>query len=101
MSDTGHINSLVATVDQVAGVATVSVRGDLDPVSYARLRDRLAWVAEAGPRRLVLNLALADCSAEQVVALIAAAREQLAPGCLFDVRAAGQRHAPSPRGRPS
>lgn len=82
--------ALVATVDQVARVATVSVHGELDPISYARLRDRLAWVAEAGPRRLVLKLTVTDYSAEQITALVAAAQEQLAPGCLFDVRAAGQ-----------
>lgn len=80
--------ALVATVDQIARVATVTVHGELDPVSYARLRDRLAWVAEADPRRLVLNLA-AVYSAEQVFALVAAAKEHLAPGCLFDVRAVG------------
>lgn len=98
------IPGLVATVDQVARVATVSVHGELDPVSYARLRDRLAWVAEAGPRRLVLNLTVADYSAEQLVALVAAAKEQLAPGCLFDLRTAGQlpeHHPPAPSGLPS
>lgn len=80
---------LVVTVDWAAGVATVVVNGELDPLACSRLRERLAWVAENCPRRLVLDLrGVADRSGEQVTALIAAARQQLPPGCLFDVRPA-------------
>ena len=38
MSDTGYISSLVATVDQVAGAATVSVRGGVRSFSAGKVR---------------------------------------------------------------
>jgi anti-anti-sigma regulatory factor len=80
---------LVVTVDWAAGVATVVVNGELDPLACSRLQERLAWVAESRPRRLVLDLrGAAARSGEQVTALIAAARQQLPPGCHFDVRPA-------------
>jgi hypothetical protein len=80
---------LVVTVDWAAGVATVVVNGELDPITCSRLQERLAWVAENRPRRLELDLrGVADRSGEQVTALIAAARQQLPSGCLLDVRAA-------------
>jgi hypothetical protein len=47
---------LAATLDQAAGVATVTVRGDFDPITLARLRDRLAWMAGNCPQQLVLDL---------------------------------------------
>lgn len=80
--------ALIATVDQVAGVATVTVRGEFEPFAYSRLRDRLRWVAENCPRRLVLDLGPADGLTEQLITLIAAARQQLPAGCLLEVRAA-------------
>lgn len=82
-------SALIATVDYVAGVATVTVRGELDASSYSRLRDRLAWVAENGPRRLVLDLGVSDRFAEQLIDLIAATRRQLPVDCLLVVRSAG------------
>src|SRR5438046_415406 len=49
------MSALIVTVDQVAGVATVTVRGEFGPSAYSRLRDRLVWVAENCPQRLVLD----------------------------------------------
>ena len=67
----------------------VGVHGELDPVTCSQLRERLAWVSENCPRRLVLDLrGVADRFGEQIAALIAAARQQLPPGCLLDVRSA-------------
>lgn len=80
---------LVVTVNWAAGVATVVVNGELDPITCSRLHERLAWVAENRPRRLELDLrGVAGRSGEQVTALIAAARQQLPSGCLLDVRLA-------------
>ena len=69
---------LIVTVTWAAGVATVVVRGELDPITCSQLRERLAWVSENGPRRLVLDLrGVADRFGEQIAAVIAAARQQL------------------------
>jgi hypothetical protein len=81
-------SALIATVDQVAGVATVTIRGELEPPIYSRLQDRLVWVAENCPRRLMLDLGVSDRSAEQVIDVIAAARRQLPVDCLLEVRSA-------------
>jgi len=81
-------SALIATVDHVAGVATVTVRGELGAFTYSRLRDRLVWVAENCPRRLVLDLGLSDRFAEQLINLIAATRLQLPADCLLEVRSA-------------
>jgi anti-anti-sigma regulatory factor len=64
------------------------IRGEFDTSAYARLRDRLAWVAENSPRRLVLDLGVADRFSEQLIRLIAATRRQLPAGCLLEVRSA-------------
>jgi hypothetical protein len=48
-----NMPALIATVDQVAREATVTVRGEFSPSAYSRLQDRLAWVAQNCPRRLV------------------------------------------------
>ena len=80
---------LTVTVNWAAGVATVVVHGELDPITCSQLQERLAWVSENCPRRLVLDLrGVADRFSEQVAALIAAARQQLPPGCLLEVRSA-------------
>ena len=80
---------LTATIDWSAGVATVAVRGDLDHATCRQLRERLAWVIGNRPRRLVLDVGgVADGCCEQVIAVIAAARQQLPPGCLLEVRSA-------------
>ena len=79
---------LVATVDQVAGVATVTVRGEFGPSGYSRLRDRLVWVAGNCPQRLVLDLGVSDRFTEQLITLIAASRRQLPAECLLEVRSA-------------
>jgi anti-sigma B factor antagonist len=81
-------SALIATVDRVAGVATVTVRGELEPPTYSRLQDRLTWVVENGPRRLVLDLGVSDRFAVQLIDLIAAVRRQLAVDCLLEVRSA-------------
>jgi hypothetical protein len=81
-------SALIATVDQVAGVAIVTVRGELEPPIYSRLQDRLVWVAENGPQRLMLDLGVSDRFAEQVIKVIAAARRQLPVDCLLEVRSA-------------
>lgn len=47
---------LIVIVDQVAGVATVTVRGEFGASAWSRLQDRLRWVAAYYPRRLVLDL---------------------------------------------
>jgi anti-anti-sigma regulatory factor len=75
-------------MDQIPGVATVTVRGEFDPSAYARLRDDLLWVAANGPRRLLLDLGVSDRFTEQLITVIAAARRQLPEGCLLEVRSA-------------
>jgi anti-anti-sigma regulatory factor len=81
-------SALIATVDRVAGVATVTVRGELEPPTYSRLQDRLMWVTENGPRRLVLDLGVSDRFAAELINLIAATRRQLPADCLLEVRSA-------------
>ena len=79
----------IVTVNWPVGVATVVVHGELDPITCSQLRERLAWVSENCPRRLVLDLrGVADRFGEQIATLIAVARQQLPPGCLLDVRSA-------------
>lgn len=69
---------LVVTVDWASGMATVAIRGGLDSTIRARLADRLSWVMESRPRRLVFDLGgVADRFSEQALAVIAAARQQL------------------------
>jgi anti-anti-sigma regulatory factor len=82
------VPALIATVDQVAGVATVTVRGEFGTSGYSRLRDRLVWVAENCPQRLVLDLGISDRFTEQLIMLIAAARRQLPVGCQLEIRSA-------------
>jgi hypothetical protein len=80
---------LIVTLNWPAGVATVVVHGQLDPITCSLLRERLAWVSENCPRRLVLDLrGVAVRFGGQIAALIAVARQQLPPGCLLDVRSA-------------
>lgn len=82
------VPALIATVDQVAGVATVTVHGELEPFTFSRLRDRLRWVAQNCPDRLVVDLGVADRFTDQVITLITVARAQLPPGCPLEVRSA-------------
>jgi anti-anti-sigma regulatory factor len=80
---------LVVTIDWAAGVATVAVPGGLDSKIRARLAERLSWIMESRPRRLVLDLAgVADRFSEQVLAVVAAARQQLPQESLLYVRSA-------------
>jgi hypothetical protein len=83
-----NVPALTVTVDWAAGVATVAVRGELGPVTCSQVQDRLAWVLESCPQRLVLDLeGVAGRFTGQVIRLVAAASEQLPRGCLLDVRA--------------
>ena len=69
---------LVVTIDWATGMATVAIHGGIDSNIRARLAERLSWVMESRPRRLVLDLAgVADRFSGQVLAVIAAARQQL------------------------
>jgi anti-anti-sigma regulatory factor len=77
--------ALIAAVDQAAGVATVTVRGEFDPSGYSRLRDDLLWVAANGPQRLVLDLGPSDRFSGQLITVIAAARRQLPADCLLEI----------------
>jgi hypothetical protein len=80
---------LTVTLDWAGGVARACVPGELDPLTCSQLRERLAWVAENRPQRLVLDLGgVGDGYLEQVITLIAVVRRQLPPGCLLDVRSA-------------
>jgi hypothetical protein len=64
------------------------VRGELGPATCSRVHDRLAWVLESRPQRLVLDLErVPGRFTGQVIGLVAAAGEQLPPGCLLEVRA--------------
>ena len=81
--------ALIANVDQAAGVATVTVRGEFDTSAYSWLRDDLLWVAANCPRRLVLDLGISDRFTEQLITVIAVAQRQLPPGCpLLEIRSA-------------
>src|SRR5215469_2351902 len=82
------VPALIATVDQVAGVATVTVRGEFGPSGYSRLQDRLVWVAENSPQKLVLDLGVSDRFTDQLITLISAARRQLPMGCQLEIRSA-------------
>jgi anti-anti-sigma regulatory factor len=78
---------LVVTIDWATGVATVAVHGGLDSGIRARLAERLSWVMESRPQRLVLDLAgVADRFSEQVLSVIAAARKQLPRESVLYVR---------------
>jgi len=77
--------TLIATVDQAAAVATVTVRGEFGPAAYSRLLDRLAWAAAHHPRQLVLDLGVSDQFTEQLITVIAVARQQLPVGCLLEI----------------
>jgi hypothetical protein len=77
---------LIVTIDWATGVATVAIYGGLDSGIRARLAERLSWVMESRPQRLVLDLAgVADRFSEQVLAIIAPARQQLPPESLLQV----------------
>jgi anti-anti-sigma regulatory factor len=77
---------LIVTIDWATGVATVAVHGGLDSGIRARLAERLSWVMESRPRRLVLDLAgVGDRFSEQVLAVITAARQQLPRESLLQV----------------
>ncbi len=77
---------LIVTIDWATGVATVAVHGGLDSGIRARLAERLSWVMESRPQCLVLDLAgVADRFSEQVLAVIAAARQQLPRESLLQV----------------
>jgi hypothetical protein len=79
--------ALVAVVDQVAEVATVTVHGsEFGPAAYSRLRDDLLWVAAMSPQRLVLDLGASDRFTGQLITVIAAARQKLPVGCLLEIR---------------
>src|SRR5215813_8992132 len=79
--------ALIAVVDQVSEVATVTVHGsEYGPPAYSRLRDDLLWVAAMRPRRLVLDLGESDRFTSQLITVIAAARHQLPVGCLLEIR---------------
>ena len=80
---------LIVTIDWATGVATVAIHGGLDSGTRARLAERLSWVMESRPQRLVLDLAgVADRFSEQVLTIIAAARQQLPQESLLYVRSA-------------
>ena len=77
---------LIVTIDWATGVATVAIHGGLDSGIRARLAERLSWVMESHPQRLVLDLAgVADRFSEQVLAVIAVARQQLPRESLLQV----------------
>jgi len=77
---------LIVTIDWATGVATVAIHGGLDSGIRARLAERLSWVMESRPQRLVLDLAgVADRFSEQVLAVIAMARQQLPRESLLQV----------------
>jgi anti-anti-sigma regulatory factor len=80
--------ALIATVDQAAEVATVTVRGEFDTSAYSRLRDDLLWVAANCPRRLVLDLGISARFTEQLITVISIAQRQLPLGCLLEIRSA-------------
>ena len=80
---------LIVTIDWATGVATVAIHGGLDSGIHARLAERLSWVMQSRPRRLVLDLAgVADRFSDQVLAVIATARQQLARESLLYVPSA-------------
>ena len=79
--------ALIAIVDHVAGVATVTVCGEFDAFTFSRLRDRLTWVVADNPQLLVLDLGTSGRFTGPIRALIAA-RRQVPSGCLLEVRSA-------------
>jgi hypothetical protein len=72
---------MTVTVNWADSVATVAVHGEPGHITYSQLRDRLAWVIENRPQRLVLELGgMADRFGGRIITIIAAARQQLPPG---------------------
>jgi hypothetical protein len=62
-------------------VATVAVRGELGPVTCSRVHDRLAWVLESRPRRLVLDLQrVPGRFTGQVIGLVGVSLTNVSPG---------------------
>src|SRR5262249_4263848 len=83
------VPSFVVTVDWATGMATVAIHGALDTSPCDLLTERLTWVMESHPQRLGLDLAgVGDRFSQQVLAVIAAAREQLPPESLLSVYSA-------------
>jgi anti-anti-sigma regulatory factor len=80
------VPSFVVTVDWATGMATVAIHGELDSSTCDLLSERLSWVMESHPQRLVLDLAgVGDRFSQQALAVIATAREQLPPESLLSV----------------
>ena len=85
------VPSFVVTVDWATGMATVAIHGELDTSTCDLLTERLSWVMESHPQRLVLDLAgVGDRFSRQVLAVIAATREQLPPESLLSVYSASR-----------
>ena len=81
-----YLSSSAVTVIWADGAAIVTVRGELDPLAWSRVRERIASVIGQGPQRLALNLAeVGDHFGAECLALIAIARHLLSPGSVLDV----------------
>ncbi len=83
-----NVPALIVIMDQVAGVATVTVCGQFEPSTCSQLRDRLMWVATYSPRRLVLDLGVSNRFTEQLIDVIDAFQREVPAGCLLEVRSA-------------
>jgi len=81
-----QVPSSAVTVIWADGIATVTVRGDLDPVACSQVRKRIASMIGDDLNRLVLDLVhVGDRFGAECLALIAVARHLLPPGCVLDV----------------
>ncbi len=81
--------SSAVRVTWAEGVAIVTVRGELDPLNWSQVRERIASVIGKGPKRLVLNLGdVDDHFAAECLALIAVAQHLLPPDSMLDVASA-------------
>jgi anti-anti-sigma regulatory factor len=84
-----QVPSSAVTAIWADGIATVTVRGELNPVTCGQVREQIASMMGDGPQRLVLDLVhVSDRFAAECLALIAVARYLLPPGGVLDVRSA-------------
>ena len=80
------VPSSAVTVYWTLGAATVIVHGELDPLTYSQVRERIASAIGNRPQRLLVNLVDADDrSGAECLALIAVTQHLLPPGCVLDV----------------
>ncbi len=85
----GAYATSAVTVIWADGIATVTVRGELDRIACSQVRKHIGLMIGADLNRLVLDLVdVGDRFGAECLALIAVARHLLPPSCVLDVYSA-------------